>query len=278
MRSDSSPAEATSPRIVSISGRPGGRERPEGQYEDRERHGPGEELGLHHRRPVRDVEVAPHPGGAGQRDVDPRRARIVQRTLQPVGGRDHRRRIALRSGRDQSRVPVGRDRRPGARRHDRPDRGVGGEQAADARDARAKRRVGDGRGRRVHDDGQGRAGEAGEVLLDQPARLHRLRAVRLPARARERRLHARREHPQADRDERPADRHEPDVVGHEAPETSDRPHRLGMLERARVARPGGPFGEGAHRCATRAVNASACRCSDPHTTSQSSSTLVSVIR
>ena len=71
--------------------------------------------------------------------------------------------------------------------------GVRVEHLRDAGDRRLERGVGRGLAGRVDDDHQRRAREPAEVLLDQLPRLHRLRAVRLPARAGERGLDLRRE-------------------------------------------------------------------------------------
>ena len=63
------------------------------------------------------------------------------------------------------------------------------------------------------------------------ARLHRLGAVRLPARAGKRRLDLRREHGQRDRNHRPGDRDDPDVVCRPAAQTADRADGLRVLDR-----------------------------------------------
>ena len=102
---------------------PGGGERAEREHEDRERHRPGEQLRLHHRVAVGGVEVAPHPGRAGERDAHARRAGGLQLRLERVGGGDHRRRVALGAGRHDRGVAVGGDARAGARRDERTRRG-----------------------------------------------------------------------------------------------------------------------------------------------------------
>ena len=78
----------------------------------------------------------------------------------------------------------------------------------------------------MDDNDRRRTGEAAEVLLDQRARLHRLGAVRLPTRARQRRLDLRREHRQRERDHRPGERDDPHVVSRPAAEPADRPDGL----------------------------------------------------
>ena len=91
----SRPAEETQAEDGQHQRQPGGDERAEGEHKDRQRHRPGDELGLHHRRAVGVVEVRPHPRRAGQADRDVVRSRRLQLRLQVVGGSDHRRRITL---------------------------------------------------------------------------------------------------------------------------------------------------------------------------------------
>ena len=70
-----------------------------------------------------------------------------------------------------------------------------------------------------------------EVLVDQLPGLHRLRAGRLPARARQRGLHLRGKEPQHERDEQPPDEHDPEMGSGVAAEPTDRPdvHRVRVL-------------------------------------------------
>ena len=75
------------------------------------------------------------------------------------------------------------------------------------------------------DHHQRRAGEAGEVRLDQLARLHRLGSVGLPAGTGERGLDLRREHAEGDGDDHPCDRDDADVVGRPAAEPTERADR-----------------------------------------------------
>ena len=76
---------------------------------------------------------------------------------------------------------------------------------------------------RVDDGHQPVAAEAGEVPFDQLAGLHRLRAARFPARARESRLDFRREEPEHHRDHGPPDEDGAEMRRRVAPEAADRP-------------------------------------------------------
>ena len=80
---------------------------------------------------------------------------------------------------------------------------------------------------RVHDDHQGAGGQALEVLVDRLARGDRLRARGLPARARQRRLDPRGEDAEHDGHERPGDRDRPEMGGGVAAEAADRSVRGG---------------------------------------------------
>ncbi len=161
------PGRGEQPEDCQHQRQPGRDQRAEGDRKDRQGDRPGVELRLHHRRTVRGVEVRPHPGRAGQADRDRRCRECVQLALQAVGGGDHRGRIAPRTGDDDRGMTVGRDRRPRLRRHDGRDAPVGTQHAFDLREQGLKRRVTDGDGGRVEHDHRSRAGEPGEVLLDQ---------------------------------------------------------------------------------------------------------------
>jgi hypothetical protein len=212
---------------------PGGDERAEREHEDRHRHGPRKELRLQHGVAVGGVEVAPHPGGARERDADGARAGVLELRLERAGGGDHRGRITRGARHDDRGVSVGGDARARARRHDGADAGARAQDLLDTADGEAEAAVARGEARRVDDDHQGRAREARKVPLDERARLHRLRAVRLPAGAGERGLDLRREDAERDREDRPAERHRADVVGGEAAEPADRADGLRVLERPR---------------------------------------------
>ena len=101
-------------------------------------------------------------------------------------------------------------------------RGIGAQDACDAVDRGGELRLAHLRRRGVDDDHQGGARLAAEVAVDQLARLHRLRAGCLPARARERCLDPRRQHAEPDGDDDPRDEHGAEVVGRPGAETADR--------------------------------------------------------
>ncbi len=117
----SEPAAATRPTIVSISGRPAATSAPNATREDRERDRPGVELGLHHRVAVRGVEVRPHRRGAGQVDVTPSPPAAVSFALERVRGLNHRGRVGSCAGANDRRVAVLGDRETAGRRLDRGD-------------------------------------------------------------------------------------------------------------------------------------------------------------
>ena len=78
----------------------------------------------------------------------------------------------------------------------------------------------------MDDDHRRRAGEAGEVLLDQRARRDGLRAVCLPAGAREGCLDARREDREHDGDDAPRERDQPQVISRPPAEPAERTNLL----------------------------------------------------
>ena len=111
--SASSPAEATQAEDRQHQRQPGGDERAEGEHEDRQRHRPGEELRLHHRRAVGGVEVRPHAGRAGQADRDAGVSRA--RAACPSACRRRRPSRSGRLARRRRRAPCGRRARSSAR-------------------------------------------------------------------------------------------------------------------------------------------------------------------
>ena len=199
-----------------------GDERPEGEREDHERHRPGVELGLQHRRAVRLVEVAPHARGAGQAHRNVSGRNRGQLRLQVVGGGHHRRRIASRAGDDDCRMAVGRDGGAAPRRLDGLNAAIGTKNCLHPVDDGSKGRRLRGEAGRVENDHRRRAGEAGEVLLDQRSRRDGLRAVCLPTGAREGCLDARREDREHDGDDAPGKRDESQVISRPPAEAAER--------------------------------------------------------
>ena len=239
----------------------GGDERAEREQQDHERDGPGEELRLHHRVAVGDVEVRPHARGARQADLHAVGAGGLQIALQGVGGSDHLGRRPVRAGADDRGVPVLRDREAGPRQRHRRHPRVSAQDARDAVDRGRERRVTDPRDRGMDDDHQGRARLAAEMPVDQRARLHRLRAGCLPARARESCLDPRRQHPEADGDDDPGDEHGAEVVGRPGAKPTDGADRRHRPAPSKIA-----------------FSSASCRCTLPQTVSQSSKTPASTTR
>ena len=86
---NSEPADAISPRIVSMSGRPAATSDPNASTRIASVTGQRDELGLQHRGLVRVVEVRPHARRAGEADGDFVRAERRELALQLVGGLHH---------------------------------------------------------------------------------------------------------------------------------------------------------------------------------------------
>ena len=270
--SESAPAEATRPRIVSISGNPAATSEPNastriasvtGQLKSSDfiiavRFAVLKSLHI----PDAPVSETLDAGGAGR----------LQLRLQLVGDRDHCGRVTLRAGHHDRGVAVGGDRRSGAGRHDRGDFRARAEQLLDARDGGSEGWIGRRLAWRVDDNHQRRAREPAEVGLDQLSRLHRLRAVRLPPRPGERGLDLRREEAEPDRDDDPGDRDGAEVIGGPAAEPADRADCLGVLGRndpgAELRRDGG------HEptAPISSWSEASCRWREPHTSSQRANT------
>ena len=230
--SESSPAEATRPRIVSISGSPAATSEPNAST--RIASVTGQEKSSDFIIAVRlAVLKSDHMPEAPVRLTDDRRCRRrVQLALERVGGGDHRGRVALRAGQRRSRC--GRRREidaPGARRHDRRRRaGPSGGRASTCASGAWNAGVADRQRRRVDDDHQRGAREAGEVAAGSArapgptrSRWPASRRPRAPSRPAARRPRAR------PRPTSQASATSADVVGRPAAEPTDRADRLRML-------------------------------------------------
>ena len=258
---------------------PGGDERAEGEHEDRHRHRPGEELRLQHRVAVGGVEVAPHPGGAGERDGDRGGAGGLQLRLERVGGGDHRGRIPVGARRSRPRC-VRRQRCSSPRAAARPS--ATWEFARRTRSTRAT--VWRKPASLVVSCCEWTTTISAE--LERPAKfrwmsvacLDGLGAVRLPAGPGERGLDLRREEAERDGEDRPGDRDGADVVGGPAAQPADRADRLRLLGRGCGDADGRV--DDRHRLAplTSSFRLRSCCWTEPQTSSQSASTPSSTIR
>jgi hypothetical protein len=160
-----------------------------------------------------------------------RLASVPGAAAEAVGGGDHRVRAAGGGADDDRGTAVGADRGARPRSDHGADGGVGGEHRFDCADAAVEGRgAGPGAGG-VDGDlervGAGAAEFAPELFADAD----RIRAGRLPAGARERRLDPRRQHPETDRDQRPGEEDAAPVGGGEAPQPSDRSQMLARVQR-----------------------------------------------
>jgi hypothetical protein len=200
----------------------GGDQRAEGEDEDRQRHRPGEELGLQHRLFVGLVEVGPHAGGAGEAGFDPGGGDAGQLTLELARGGDHPVRVLGRRGADHGGVAVAGDRDAGLGRDDFADRRVGGERALDAAKRALEGGALDREPLRVDGDLQTVGAGTGEGRVDLPADGDRLRAGRFPAGAGERGLDPGGEEAEADGGRGPDEEDGAAVGGGEPAEAPDR--------------------------------------------------------
>ena len=156
-----------------------------------------------------------------------------QPALEPVGGADHRVRVAGGAGLDDRGVAIGRDRGARSGRDDGADGGVGLQRPFDGGDRRAKGGVGDGLRRRVDDGHEAIAGEALKVVVDQVARLHRLRTGRLPTGAGEGCLDPRREESESHGNDGPREEDGAKMGRCVAAQPSERAHRRHLTGAAR---------------------------------------------
>ena len=222
VRSDNSPADATRPRIVSSSGSPAATSEPKASTMIAIVTGQERSSDFIIAALLAVLKSLQMPGDPVTETATDGRAVGFQLRLELVGGSDHRGRVALRTGRHDRGVPIRRDARARTWPLYGGDALVPGETALDAEDRPLELGRGGRHRRGVQNNGQRGARLPGEASLDQRPCLHRLRAVRLPAGARKRRLDPRREGGERDGDDRPHGQDRARVIGGEAAEPADR--------------------------------------------------------
>ena len=217
----STPAEAIRPTMVSISGKPAATSEPKAST--RIAIVTGQEMSSDlsiasrfARLKSDHIAAAPVTLTATLRAGD-----MCELGLEAVGGVDHRVLIRRRAGPDHGRVAVGRDRHPRLRRGDPAHGGIVPQDPLRTGDRLPELGRGCDEVARADDHLQRVAAGAGEVAVDLLARRDRLRAVRLPAGARERRLHARSEDAETDGDQRPGGEDPSGVLRRQAADPAD---------------------------------------------------------
>ena len=232
----SEPAALTRPSDRQHQRQARGDERAEREHEDAERHRPAQISSDFIIASLFALLKSAHMPEAPVRSTStPAAGRPRERPVERRPRRDHAVRVRRRRRPGRSAVcPSCGDRRPLRRRDDRRDGVAAGEHGLDARDAWPERRVGDGLVRRECTTTISPALERprNSAWISSRA-FDRLRAVRLPAGARERLLGPRREDAEREGDDDPGGEDDPEVAWR----SSGRAARSGRGRRHRTRTP-----------------------------------------